>query len=205
MNRACIGYAGLVDIISNVHETVIHYPRGGEYLAGSRIEEKFRHVNLWIPAKDTGIDLLVTDRANRKAVSLQVKFSKDFLVAHMQRQAPEFQRKLRACGWWTLNDKKLRQSRSDYWVFVLLGFANTSRDYIVIPPQELLRRLRSIHHKRQPKIWQVYLWVTKTNFCVETRGLKKRDKLLITEGKFSDSNRDFTKYLNAWGCVARLN
>ncbi|SRR5579872_284469 len=53
----------------------------GEYLTGSCIERKFRHVNLWVPAKDTGIDLLVSNRANRKTVSLQVKFSKDFLVA----------------------------------------------------------------------------------------------------------------------------
>ena len=114
----------------------------GEYLTGSHIEKKFRHVNLWVPAKDTGIDLLVSDRTNRHTVSLQVKFSKDFLVAHMQKQAPEFQRKLRACGWWTLNSEKVRRSHADYWVFVLQGFANASVDYVVIPPQELSRRLQ---------------------------------------------------------------
>jgi hypothetical protein len=36
----------------------------GEYLTGSHIENKFRQVNVWVPAKDTGIDLLVSDRAN---------------------------------------------------------------------------------------------------------------------------------------------
>ncbi len=55
----------------------------GEYLTGSHIEGKFRHVNVWLPAKDTGIDLLVSDSTNRHTVSLQVKFSKDFLVAQM--------------------------------------------------------------------------------------------------------------------------
>ena len=25
----------------------------GEYLTGSHLEKKFRHVNLWVPAKDT--------------------------------------------------------------------------------------------------------------------------------------------------------
>src|ERR1700676_4273925 len=84
----------------------------GEYLAGSHIERQFRNVNLWLPAKDTGVDLLVSDRANRQTVSLQVKFSKDFLVAHMQREAPEFQNKLRACGWWTLNSEKMCKSRA---------------------------------------------------------------------------------------------
>ena len=176
----------------------------GEYLTGAHIERKFRHVNLWVPAKDTGIDLLVSDRANRKTVSLQVKFSKDFLVAHMQRQGPEFQDKLRACGWWTLNREKVRRSPADYWVFVLQGFANKSVDYIVIPPKELLRRLRGIHHG-QPKVWQVYLWVSKTEKCWETRDLSKSDKLLIAGDKFSNPNRDFSKYLNVWRPVERLN
>jgi hypothetical protein len=177
----------------------------GEYLTGSHIEERFRHVNLWVPVKDTGIDLLVSDRRNRRTVSMQVKFSKDFLVANMRKQAPEFQRKLRACGWWTIHHEKLRRSAADYWVFVLQGFANASVDYVVIPPKELLRRLRRIHHTQQPKLWQVYLWVTKTNSCWETRGLKRSDELLITEDKFSDPHRDFKRFLNAWGKVASLN
>lgn len=142
----------------------------GEYLTGSQIEARFRRVNLWLPAKDTGIDLLVSDSSNRKTVSLQVKFSKDFLVAHMQRQAPEFQRTLRACGWWTLNSAKVIRSSADFWVFVLQGFAIKSVDYVVIPPHELSRRLRRIH-QGQHKIWQVYLWVTKSERCWETRDL----------------------------------
>lgn len=176
----------------------------GEYLTGSQIEAHFRHVNLWLPAKDTGIDLLVSDSSNRKTVSLQVKFSKDFLVAHMQSQAPEFQRTLRACGWWTLNSAKIGGSRADFWVFVLQGFANRSVDYVVIPPHELSRRLRRIHHGQQ-KIWQVYLWVTKSERCWETRDLSKDDKLRIASDNFSDANRDFTKYLNAWEPIQRLN
>jgi len=176
----------------------------GEYLAGSHIEEKFRHINLWIPAKDTGIDLLVSDRANRKTVSLQVKFSKDFLVTSKNWKAPEFQHKLRACGWWTLKGEKLLWSPADYWVFVLQGFANKSVDYVVIRPRELLRRLRRIHHGR-PRIWQVYLSVTKTGRCWETRDLSKGDCLLIAGDKYSNPNRDFRKYLNAWRPVDRLN
>jgi hypothetical protein len=176
----------------------------GEYLTGSHIERQYRRVNLWVPAKDTGIDLLVSDRSNRRTVSLQVKFSKDFLVAHMQEQAPEFQHALRACGWWTLNRAKLSRSPADYWVFVLQGFANTSVSYVLIPPHELSRRLGSIHRGQQ-KIWQVYLWVTKTGRCWETRGLSKHDRLLIADDRFSDRHRDFSDYLSAWEPVARLN
>ncbi len=172
----------------------------GEYLTGSHIERQFRHVNLWVPAKDTGIDLLVSDRRNRRAISLQVKFSKDFLVTHMR--GPEFQRTLRACGWWTLSSDKLNRSPADYWVFVLQGFANSSVDFVLIPPQELSRRLRRIHGRQ--KIFQVYLWVTKSGRCWESRGLKRSDRLLITDGRFAHRYRDFTDWLNAWSPVARL-
>ena len=171
----------------------------GEYLAASHIEHRFRHVNLWVPAKDTGIDLLVSDRLNRKTVSLQVKFSKDFVLA----QAPEFQHKLRACGWWKVDSEKVRRSPADYWVFVLQEFATKSVAYVVIPPKELLRRLHGIHGQR--RIWQVYLWVMKTDHCWETRDLSKGDLFLIASDEFSNPNRDFSKYLNAWEPVARLN
>jgi hypothetical protein len=176
----------------------------GEYLAGSHIEKKFRHVNVWVPAKDSGIDLLVSDRANRKTVTLQVKFSKDFLVTSRNRKEQEYRNKLRASGWWSLNSAKIQQSRADYWVFVLQGFANKSVDYVVIPPLELLHRLRKIH-RGQPRIWQVYLSVTKDGGCWETRDLSNGNKLLIARDDFSDPNRDFRKYLNAWEPVARLN
>ncbi len=43
----------------------------------ARYEKLFENLPA-IPSKDTGIDLLVTDSKNRSAVSLQVKFSKDF-------------------------------------------------------------------------------------------------------------------------------
>ena len=114
----------------------------GEYLVGSHIEQQFRHVNVWVPSRDTGVDLLVSDRRNRRAVSLQVKFSKDFLVTHM---GPIFQKELRACGWWTIDQNKLRISPANFWVFVLHGFARRTIDFVIVPPRELYRRLRSIH------------------------------------------------------------
>jgi predicted helicase len=65
----------------------------GEYLVGAHIEWRFKRVNVWVPVRDTGVDLLVSDEWNRQTVSLQVKFSKDFLVTH---HGPEFQKALRA-------------------------------------------------------------------------------------------------------------
>jgi hypothetical protein len=54
----------------------------GEYLVGTYIEENLPHLNVWIPSRDIGTDLLVTDSTNKRAVSLQVKFSKDFMALH---------------------------------------------------------------------------------------------------------------------------
>jgi hypothetical protein len=172
----------------------------GEYLAGSYIERCFRRVNVWLPAKDTGIDLLVSNRSNRRSVSLQVKFSKDWLVTDL---GPEFQRTLKACGWWTLNRDKLKKSVADYWVFVLQGFASRSIDFVLAPPRELLRRLERIHGRQN--IIQTYLWITESNRCWETRGLKKADQRRIASGLFADRWRDVSDWLNAWSPVARLN
>ena len=91
----------------------------GEYLVGSYIEKNFKDLNLWIPSKDTGIDFLVTNRRNSKTISLQVKFSKDFLVTHMD---DLFQSRLKSCGWWTLNRDKIKNSTADLWIFVLHSF-----------------------------------------------------------------------------------
>lgn len=51
----------------------------GEFIVGEHIEKNFPGLNVWIPSKDTGIDLLVTDKTNScKPISLQVKLSRDY-------------------------------------------------------------------------------------------------------------------------------
>lgn len=172
----------------------------GEYLVGAYIEHQFKKTNVWVPTKDTGIDLLVSDSQNRATVSLQVKFSKDFLVTHLR---PEFQQGLRACGWWTINREKLAKSPADYWVFVLQGFASRSTDFVVVPRQELLARLTAIHG--QSKMVQSYIWVTSDGMCWETRGLHRADHLLVAGGQFRHRDRDLTGWLNNWKPVAQLN
>ena len=162
----------------------------GEFVAGDYIERKFRHVNVYVPAKDTGVDLLVSDAENKNLVSLQIKLSRDYLA----NMAVDFQKPLRACGWWTLNREKIARSPADYWVFVLVGFARRSTDFVIIKPDELLRRLVSIHGR--PKTFQSYLWVTEKNRCWETRDLNRQDQLLIAQGQFNNAERDFTPYLN---------
>lgn len=173
----------------------------GEFVAGDYIERTFRRVNVWVPTKDTGVDLLVSDRKNKKVLSLQVKFSRDFLATHM---AAVFQKPLRACGWWTLNRQKVAASPADYWVFVLVGFARRSTDFVIITPAELLRRLDAIHHGK-PKIFQTYLWVTEKDNCWEARDLRRPDQVLIAQGQYKNEERDLKDYLNNWKPIKELN
>ncbi len=172
----------------------------GEYLVGTYIEHNFKRTNVWVPVRDTGVDLLVSDKKNRKCVSLQVKFSKDFLVTH---RGPEFQKEMRACGWWTINRIKLDKSPADYWVFVLQGFASRTTDFIVVPRTKLLGRLEAIHGRQ--KLFQVYIWVTERNMCWETRGLNRAQELQITYGSFKSTSRNLTEWLNNWTPIAHLN
>jgi hypothetical protein len=148
----------------------------GEFLVDTEIETKFRRVNVWIPAKDTGIDLLVTNRDNSSAVSLQVKFSRDYNDAYVRDVA--LRDGVRVGGWWTPTRQQIESSRADYWVFVLYGFTNRrTKDFIIVKPSDLLNRLRAIHGTQQK--FHCYFWVTEKGLCWETRGLKKEDKLKV--------------------------
>lgn len=89
----------------------------GEFLVDCEIERKFRRVNVWVPAKDTGIDLLVSNSDNSKTVSLQVKFSRDYLVTNLTDAV--LRTELHAGGWWTPTPGQIENSRAEYWVFVL--------------------------------------------------------------------------------------
>lgn len=172
----------------------------GEYLVGSFIEEKFTNLNVWVPTKDVGIDLIVTDKNNKNTITLQVKFSKDFLVTHM---SDIFQSGLEACGWWTLNSEKIKKSKADLWIFVLHAFNQRKQHYIMIKPSELISRLTKLHGSL--KTLQTYLWVTKNKKCWETRGLKKRDQVLIANDAFKSQQRNFTSFLNNWSQLEKLN
>lgn len=165
----------------------------GEFLVGSHIEREFRNLRVWLPSKDTGIDLLVTDSSCRRSLSLQVKFSRDFLATHMK---SVYQPKLRACGWWKFKRMSLVHSPADYWILVLIGFQLRSVDCVIIRPKELLARLDEIHG-RVP-FFQSYLWVTANKRCFETRGLREPECLAIAAGSFRSRARNFSRFLNNW-------
>ena len=169
----------------------------GEYLTGLHIQKNLK-LNAWIPAKDIGVDLLVTDAKNRRAVSLQVKYGKDFLP---EEKVAEIRERFRCASWFTLNWAKLNktESEADYWVFVLQGFKSEAPDFVIIPTSELRQRMTEIHGAGGPKL-QSYL-CTVGKQCWETRGVATAVRLEMARGTYQNPVRDFTRYLNAWDVI----
>lgn len=165
----------------------------GEYLAASEIERALPNSRVWIPSKDNGIDLLVTDNSCKKLFSVQVKFSKDHLASGKELNATN---EIKSGGWWKLSKKKILESPADIWVFVLCEFAARKYDYVVISPKELARRYELI--ASDTETIQSYFWVTHSGRCWETRGLGRADLQAVCNGTFSSETRDFTTFLNNW-------
>ncbi|RYE41540.1 MAG: hypothetical protein EOP48_23890 [Sphingobacteriales bacterium] len=165
----------------------------GEYLVAAEIEKSFKDVTVWLPSKDTGIDLLLTDKLNKKTVSLQVKFSKDFTVTHIKEH---FRPTIKGSGWWTLDKGKIENSSADYWVFILYSFESKTNDYVIITPQDLLMMFGKL--ERESNKIHSYIAVTTTGKAYETRGLSDAEMHSICSSDFSDADRDLTSYLNNW-------
>ncbi len=174
----------------------------GEYLAASEIEERFPELRVWVPSKDTGIDLLVTDSEGQRGVSLQVKFSKDFLGKNPRET---ISRGIASGGWWTFNEQKIIHSPADFWVLVLYQFQRRTYDFIIIKPDSLAALYASLGRGRSI---QSYIWVTNETVprCWETRGLAREQQDQVANGEFNEPIRELTPYLNAWTSVLqRIN
>lgn len=168
----------------------------GEFLVASYIEQQFRDYLVWLPSRDSGVDLLVTDRDCKAAVSIQVKFSRDFLATHM---SDTLRPGLKACGWFTLKRQKIAQSTAKLWIFVLYPFQQKDVDFLIIPPSAVLDLLTSVHGQRSA--FQSYIWVTKDKRCWETRGLNREDQLLVAQGSYQNPARDLSRFLNNWSPI----
>lgn len=165
----------------------------GEYIVAATIEKKFRDLNIWLPSKDTGIDLLITDKTNTRTTSLQVKFSKDFSTTHIKEV---FRPTTKGVGWWTLNREKIQNSKADYWVFILYSLENKTHDFIIIQPSALLAIFNTTN--RMTNIIHCYITVTTVGAAFESRGLNDNEMQLICTGKFVNKERDLKNYLNNW-------
>jgi hypothetical protein len=170
----------------------------GEYLVGSYIEKTYKKMRVWLPSRDTGVDLLVTNQQLTHATSLQVKFSKDFMgnIGGGKHTSKDVETRIKSGGWWTFNNDKMENSPADLWILVLYRFSHRDFDFVIIEPSKLLERYKKLG-KAYGTI-QSYVWVTENRQCWETRGLSKKEQVAVATGSFSDPVRDLTAFLNNW-------
>lgn len=171
----------------------------GEFVFGEHVEKFFRSVNLWVPAKDTGIDFLISDKENRETVSVQVKMSRDYRPPHA---SSAFEGLLEAAGWFVFSKKALENSEADIWSIVLISHQRKSKPVFVnIAPKELLRKLVAIHGPKNN--YHLYPWVTGSG-CLEGRGMRKAEKDQFVRGVFDLGERDLSPYCEDWSSIERL-
>lgn len=161
----------------------------GEFLVGDLITRRFgKRLDVWVPAKDSGVDLLVTDKQRKKPpVGLQVKFSRSYKFL------PELAGHVRATSWFRLDPTKIKTSQADVWVFVIITLKH-EQHFVLIPTRDLAKRIPKGVGKR----WDLYLWVYPSHKCYNMRGARKQDRLAALEAGVPDKARDFTKWLESW-------
>ena len=167
----------------------------GEFLVGDFLNRKLGHkYDVWVPTKDSGVDLLVTRKRRRgRAVGLQVKFSRGFSIRE------DMARHMLAIGWYTLDPKKIRKSQADLWVFVILTLKHEVH-FIVMPTRELRKRVP----RGGGKIWHLYLSVFDHGLCYKTRDLRREEQLDLYLRGVADRRRDFSVWLENWNLLDRL-
>ncbi len=179
-----------------------------EYLAVCRLEKLQvkggKKLCVWLPSKDDGIDILVTNAsAPRQTCGIQVKGSRDYLLT----DETALPRNVKACGWWSLSAAKLKKSKADFWVFVLLSLPKAGNDklddnYIIIKTSELIAKLGQTYGRRSD--YRMYLWITDDGRCFDTRGLKKSHKIAFAEfSQKASLSRDYSGFLEKWDQITK--
>lgn len=175
----------------------------GEFVFGEHVEKKFKSLRLWIPTKDTGVDFLITSKDHRKVLAVQVKMSRDY---RPQFSKTEYERVLRAAGWFVFSHKALEESKADLWSLILIFHERKSKPvFINIPPKKLLEKLVDIHGEKP--VYHLYPWVAQVDdglVCIEGRGMKSSDKQMLSRGEF-DSKRDLGVYYDDWAMLESLS
>jgi len=179
----------------HTHMTPIFTVHAGEYLVGTYLERKFRGCRVWIPSKDSGIDLLLTDTSCSRTVPLQVKYSRDYVDSSPA--DPAF-RAITRSSFVSLQRHKIETSPARYWVIVLHSFTSKNPRFLVIPPSELLKRIEA-HHGRQ-KTYRLYFCVVNERMCWDLRCPVAEQREALASGTITRS-RDFSGFLDDWSKI----
>lgn len=175
--------------------TPIFTVHAGEYLVGTHLERTFQNCRVWIPAKDSGVDLLLTDGSCSRAVPLQVKYSKDYADSS---PADTTRRSITRATFITLKREKIVTSPARYWIIVLHSFTTKDPRFLVITPGELLKRIETHHGRRSNYI--LYFNVVSESKCWEMRAPRAEMRVALNSGTITRS-RDFTDTLDNWSQI----
>ncbi|MGI3186274.1 hypothetical protein [Nioella aestuarii] len=169
----------------------------GEFVFGEAIEKLFPSADLWIPAKDRGIDFLITVPGQEKSVSVQVKMSRDYSNALAK---TEFDKRQLAGGWFKFSHEKIANSPAEIWSLILISRSRKTKPMFVnIRPDALLDKLETTHGVKDS--YDLYPWILKMHsktICVEGRGLKKDAREQIACGERIPESRDWTEHFEDW-------
>jgi hypothetical protein len=181
----------------------IFMPHAGEFLVGEKIE-RIPGLNVWLPSKDDGVDLLVTDTNNRRSCSLQVKLSRNYADNY---DMPDLgDDTVISSGWFKFPRDKIGFSPADYWVLLVVSTKKTKEKiqvhHVVLKPEKLLERLEKTYGKATS--YQFYLAVTERGIVFDWRGLKKSEPI-PRSFFFQSSSRNYTQHLEDWSCLDRLS
>lgn len=177
----------------------------GEFLVGEYLEKRFPGLNIWIPTKDTGVDLLATNPRTRQMCTLQVKLTRDYKA---QDALDDFQRGLEAGGWLALRHEAIERSTADYWVIVLVSHERRRNPiYLVVPPTALLRSLEAERGKATS--YHFYPWVLRSGpaekrVALNGRGMGQAQRAALAAGTLHPGARDLSAFLDAWGPLEAL-
>jgi len=168
----------------------------GEFLVGDYINRKFGHkFAVWVPTKDSGVDLLVTrERQRGKPIGLQVKFSRSFEFPQ------ELAGRVVATSWYKLDPKKVRKSAADLWVFAILTLRH-EQYFVVVPTRELQKRIP----RGRGKMWNMYLWVCADGSCYQVRDLSNGERISVVYRGVEDQTLDFSQWLENWKLLDKFS
>lgn len=180
----------------------IFTPHAGEFLVGEMIEQEYG-LNVWLPSKDVGTDLLVTDPGNSRTCSLQVKLSRDY--ADRYKMPSLGIGDITASGWFQFSRAKIESSPADYWVLLIVSAKKSGEKirthHVVIPPERLLKKLVKTYG--DVSTFKFYLAVTDTEKVYDWRGPKGQNGDL-KKGLSRSNPRNYSDYLENWACLDKL-
>jgi len=137
------------------------------------------NLSAFFPRRDRGVDCLVTDlEGPRRHIRLQVKGSRTYNLGD---------------SWFQIRETQLRAGKADYWIFVWptsdAGKGKLEASFLMIPPQELLDKLKSYGSKTDTRgRFNVY-------FVRDRRTNKVFDHRNVKKGSKPGRGREYTEYL----------